>query len=40
MEESSQSFYQDAYEGTKIVLETATHGDAPGSQASEGHRDN
>ena len=35
MEESSQSFYQDAYEGTKIVLETATHGDAPGSQASE-----
>ena len=35
MEESSQSFYQDPYEGTKIVLETATHGDAPGSQASE-----
>ena len=35
MEESSQSFYQDSYEGTKIVLETATHGDAPGSQASE-----
>ena len=35
MEESSQSFYQDGYEGTKIVLETATHGDAPGSQASE-----
>ena len=35
MEESSQSFYQDAYEGTKIVLETTTHGDAPGSQASE-----
>ena len=35
MEEDSQSFYQDAYEGTKIVLETSTHGDAPGSQTSE-----
>ena len=35
MEDGSQSFYQDSYEGTKIVLETATHGNAPGSNANE-----
>ena len=35
LEETSQSFYSDTYEGTKIVLETATHGNAPGSNANE-----
>ncbi len=35
MEDGSQSFYQDSYEGTKIVLETGTHGNAPGSNANE-----
>ena len=35
LEETSQAFYSDNYEGVKIVLETATHGDAPGSNASE-----
>ena len=27
LEETSQSFYQDTYEGTKIVLETGTFAD-------------
>ena len=35
IEEESQSFYQDTYEGTKIVLETGTFGNAPGSNATE-----
>ena len=35
LEETSQAFYSDNYEGTKIVLETGTFGDAPGSNASE-----
>ena len=35
LEETSQPFYQDTYEGTKIVLETATFGNAPGSSANE-----
>ena len=35
MEDGSQPFYQDSYEGTKIVLETGTHGNAPGSNANE-----
>ena len=32
-EPESQSFYNDAYDGLKIVLEDATFGDAPGSNA-------
>lgn len=35
LEETSQPFYNDSYEGTKIVLETGTFGDAPGSNANE-----
>ena len=35
IEEESQAFYQDTYEGTKIVLETGTFGNAPGSSATE-----
>ena len=34
-EPESQSFYNDAYDGLKIVLEDATFGDAPGSNANE-----
>ena len=35
IEETSQPFYNDSYEGTKIVLETGTFGNAPGSNANE-----
>ena len=35
IEETSQPFYSDSYEGTKIVLETGTFGNAPGSNANE-----
>lgn len=35
LEETSQPFYNDSYEGTKIVLETGTFGNAPGSNANE-----
>ena len=35
IEETSQNFYNDTYEGTKIVLETGTFGNAPGSNANE-----
>ena len=34
-EPESQSFYNDGYDGLKIVLEDATFGDAPGSNANE-----
>ena len=35
LEDETQSFMNDTYHGTKIVLEDATFGDAPGSNANE-----
>ena len=35
LEDETQSFMNDAYHGTKIILEDATFGDAPGSSVAE-----
>ena len=35
LEPESQPFYNDAYDGVKIILEEATFGDAPGSNVNE-----
>ena len=35
LEDETQSFMNDSYHGTKIVLEDATFGDAPGSNVNE-----